>query len=160
MGLGLNSHTLMEIAGLARGTEYDAFNIGGDLLLGGELELSLYDLGSGLFSPELGDSFDLFMAETITGGFDLWTTAMLGGGLDWQLDFLADAIGSMDVVRLSVVTGSTVPIPPALWLFGSGLLGLVAIARNRKPGTVDSARKQQGWKFTGRFRNHLMLAKH
>ena len=116
MGLGLNSRTIMEIAGLGRGTEYDAFDIGGDLSLGGELEVSLYDLGSGLFAPQLGDSFDLFMADTISGDFDLLTLAALGGGLGWQLDVLADAIGITDIVRLSVVT-SAVPVPAAAWLF-------------------------------------------
>lgn len=131
MALGLSSHTIMEVAGLARGTEYDAFNIGGELWLGGELEVSLYDTGSGLFDPQLGDTFDLFMADTITGDFDLWTLAALGGGLGWQLDVLADAIGLTDVVRLSVVT-SAVPVPPAVWLFGSGLLGLIGVARRRQ----------------------------
>jgi hypothetical protein len=29
------------------------------------------------------------------------------------------------------VTPSTVPIPPALWLFGSGLLGLIGVARKK-----------------------------
>jgi hypothetical protein len=27
-----------------------------------------------------------------------------------------------------------IPVPPALWLFGSGLLGLVGIARRKKAG--------------------------
>jgi len=31
-----------------------------------------------------------------------------------------------------VVTGTVVPIPAAVWLFGSGLLGLVGIARRRR----------------------------
>ena len=131
MGLGLNSHTLMEIAGLGRGTEYDAIDIGGDLSLAGALEIGFYDAGSGLFAPHLGDSFDLFTADTITGRFDLLTLATLGGGLGWQLDVLPDAIGLTDVVRLSVVT-AVVPIPPAFWLFGSGLLGLIGIARRRQ----------------------------
>ena len=30
------------------------------------------------------------------------------------------------------VSLSPVPLPPALWLFGSGLLGLIGIARRRK----------------------------
>jgi hypothetical protein len=30
------------------------------------------------------------------------------------------------------IVTSTVPIPPSIWLFGSGLLGLVAIARRKK----------------------------
>ncbi|MDH3948810.1 MAG: hypothetical protein OEU74_07600, partial [Gammaproteobacteria bacterium] len=131
MSLGLNSRTIMEIAGLDRGAEYDAFTIDGTLSLGGELDVMLYDPGSGLFAPQLGDSFDLFLAETIAGDFDLWTLAALGGGLDWQVDVLADAIGTTDVMRLSVVA-SAVPVPPAVWLFGSGLLGLIGIARRRQ----------------------------
>ena len=39
-----------------------------------------------------------------------------------------------DIVQLAVGQGvyavvETVPVPPALWLFGSGLLGLIGIAR-------------------------------
>ena len=33
---------------------------------------------------------------------------------------------------LYAIYDSTVPIPPAIWLFGSGLLGLIGIARRRK----------------------------
>lgn len=132
LGLGVGSHTLMELGGLVRGDEYDAFAIGGNLFLDGELEVSLFDLGGGLFAPQLGDSFDLFSAEVINGNFDLLTLATLGGGLGWNLDFLTDEIGSLDIARLSVVSASTVPVPPAVWLFGSGLLGLVGVARRRK----------------------------
>lgn len=31
-----------------------------------------------------------------------------------------------------VSIGPTVPLPPAFWLLGSGLLGLVAVARRKK----------------------------
>jgi hypothetical protein len=37
-----------------------------------------------------------------------------------------------DAEILFTSSGSVVPIPPAVWLFGSGLLGLVGIARRRK----------------------------
>ena len=134
LNLGIGAHTLMEIGGLVRGDEYDAFDIGGDLkILGGELEISLFDTGGGLFNPELGDSFDLFSAESISGDFDVLTLAVLGSGLGWQLDFLTDAVGTLDVARLSVVA-SAVPVPAAVWLFGSGLLGLIGTARRRTTG--------------------------
>ena len=129
---GVGSNTFIELGGYGRGDEYDAFNIGGNLFLDGELEVGLYDMGSGLFNPQLGDSFDLFSAETITGNFDLLTLALLGDGLDWDLSYLTDEIGTLDIARLSVVTASTVPVPAAVWLFASGLLGLVAVARRRK----------------------------
>ena len=67
LSLGVTSNSQFEIGGMGRGTEYDAFAIGGALSLGGNLEVSLYDVGSGLFSPQAGDSFDLFTADTISG---------------------------------------------------------------------------------------------
>jgi T5SS/PEP-CTERM-associated repeat protein len=125
---GLDSSNVMEIAGLARGTEYDAFDVGNTLTLAGELNVELLDL----FTPQLGDIFDLFTAKTIAGEFDLLSLAALGGGLGWQLDVLVDAIGGItDVVRLSVVN-SAVPVPAAVWLFCSGLLGLIGMARRRQ----------------------------
>ena len=32
----------------------------------------------------------------------------------------------------NIVAGSVVPVPPAVWLFGSGLIGLIGIARRQK----------------------------
>ena len=46
-------------------------------------------------------------------------------GYDINLDGIATAI-STDVINTSVV-----PVPAAVWLFGSGLLGLVGVARRR-----------------------------
>lgn len=39
---------------------------------------------------------------------------------------------SQDNVTFSNLIVSAVPVPPAVWLFGSGLLGLVGIARRKK----------------------------
>jgi hypothetical protein len=50
-------------------------------------------------------------ADPLTGMFDTNTTSL---GVDL------------------VVTFAAVPVPPAVWLFGSGLLGLVGVARRRK----------------------------
>ena len=46
------------------------------------------------------------------------------GSLYVDAAFLGDATGTF--------TYSEVPVPAAAWLFGSGLLGLTARARNRK----------------------------
>jgi hypothetical protein len=118
----------VEIGGLLQGTEYDWLDVGGTATLGGTLDVSLFDIGTGLFEPSLGDSFDILTADTIEGEFDILTLALLGDGLKWDLNYILDDSGT-DFVRLSV---SQVPIPAAVWLFGSGLIGLLGIARRKK----------------------------
>ena len=82
-----------------------------------------------MFTLHAGDSFDILTAEQLQGSFSLLTLAALDPGLKWDISYLTDAIGTTDVVRLSV---DAVPIPPAIWLFGSGLLGLIGVARKHK----------------------------
>ncbi len=120
---------LIEIGGLLDG-QYDVLDIAGTASLGGTLDVSLSDSGAGVFAPALNDSFDILMAESILGDFDSFLLAGLGNGLAWQLDLFADEIGTTDVLRLSVV--SAVPVPAAVWLFGSGLLALLGLGRRRK----------------------------
>jgi hypothetical protein len=54
-----------------------------------------------------------------TTGFPLQFTLFAGDSVWARTDFAAG------------FTLSTVPVPPALWLFGSGLLGLIGVARRR-----------------------------
>ena len=129
MVLGMTNTTVMELGGLVRGTEYDAFDIGGSLTLGGALDIDLSDPGSGLFTPQAGDGFDLFIAETISGSFDNLQFPTLDRGLRWELAVLADATGTRDIVRLNV---AAVPLPAAGWLFGVVLPGLAGLARRGK----------------------------
>jgi len=117
----------VEIGGTGPG-QFDVLKVSGTATLDGTLSVSLFDLGSGLFTPHLGDSFDILTADLIQGGFSSLTLATLDPGLKWDISYLTDAIGTTDVVRLSV---AAVPIPAGVWLFGSGLLGLVGVARRR-----------------------------
>jgi fibronectin-binding autotransporter adhesin len=131
-GLGDLALTYIELGGNERGTEYDAIDIAGTASLDGELQVDWYDLGlgDGLFNAEVGDVFDIFYAETIIGEFDLLTLAILDESLKWDLQYLLDDSG-MDIVRLNVIAASAVPVPAAVWLFGSGLIALVGIARRK-----------------------------
>jgi T5SS/PEP-CTERM-associated repeat protein len=126
----INSTLAIEIGGLIAGSEYDVLDVTGIAALAGILDVDLYDLGSGLFEPAEGDTFDIVTAESITGEFDFLSLVSLGNGLSWQVDYLVDAINTTDVVRLSVI--SAVPIPNAMWLFGSGLIGVTVFSRRGK----------------------------
>jgi hypothetical protein len=121
----------VEIGGTGLG-EFDSLNIFGTATLDGALNVTFYDFGfgSGLYTPQAGDSFDILTAQILNGQFSALNLAALDNGLTWNISYLTDAIDTTDIVRLSVV--SAVPVPPAIWLFGSGLIGLIGIARKRK----------------------------
>jgi hypothetical protein len=143
----------VEIGGLLAGTEHDVLNVSGTATLGGTLNVSLIDLGSGHFTPHLGDSFDILSADQLQGSFSSLTLAALDPSLRWDIGYLTDAIGTTDVVRLSV---DAVPVPPAVWLFGSGLLGLVGIARRKVRPTRTAHRHAKAGHAAGVTRRTYM----
>lgn len=135
----VNSTLHIEIGGLAAGSGgYDALHVTGLAELGGTLAVDLYDFGGGPFSPQAGDFFDIVEADTLSGEFDFFTLALMAPGLVWKLDYLVDAFGTTDVLRLSV---APIPLPPAAWLMGGALLGLLARVRPQGRAQVRLAVK-------------------
>lgn len=110
--LEASSETILDIAGLTRGTEYDSIAVGGTLTLGGTLSIVLADG----FLPAAGQEFLLLEAGALTGSFAAMLLPSVAG-----LNFLLDQDATS--LRLSV---QAVPLPAAAWLLISacGLLGL------------------------------------
>jgi hypothetical protein len=65
------------------------------------------------------ESFDL--PDAVENQSEVWFAFWLDNG---EGDF-----AKVDNIK---VTATVVPVPPAVWLFGTGLLGLVGVARRRK----------------------------
>jgi hypothetical protein len=83
-----------------------------------------FDFGS--YIPDVGDSW-IFLTGNVTGYQDNFLLDIQqAGNILFELDIVADGL------RLTAVADqSTVPVPAAAWLFGSGLLGLFGAGRIR-----------------------------
>jgi hypothetical protein len=87
------------------------------------------DIGSSPTSQALYE-----FASTATGT----TLAQKNGAISTTLlgTFTASLVGGVFTLDYAAAGAATTPIPAALWLFGSGLLGLAGVGRRRK---VDAA---------------------
>ncbi len=107
---------------LASATSYDILNVTGEVSLAGMLKVILYDH----YEPAYGTYFDFLTAELLNGKFDSITGA---AGYRWSVAYL-DLIGLDGKIDTARLTANEVPIPAALWLFVSGMLGIIGL-RNR-----------------------------
>jgi hypothetical protein len=153
-GNGTISGTVQGNGGtLGVGTSIGSLGIGGDLFLdGGVLE---FEANSLLNTDQLWVGGDVALADgivevilgytpapqdvltflTIAGtlntlsGFDgIVGVAAAGSGVALGTQFTVDLGGQL----FQGTVTSVVPIPPSVWLFGSGLLGLIGISRRKK----------------------------
>jgi len=139
---------------LGPGTSTGILDIAGDLLLtGADLELEAYSvldtdilrvggdvlLDGGLmtvvlgYTPDINDVLSFFM---VTGSFDIGSgfegirgIAAQGSGVAAGTKFLVDLGGV-------IYEGQVVPVPAALWLFGSCLLALGGLGRRRRAAST------------------------
>lgn len=102
----------MEIAGLARGAGYDALNITGAVSFDGTLRVLFIDG----FTPEAGQSFDLFDFDSVSGTFETLDLPSLTAGLAWDTSGLY-ADGTLAIIAAAI------PEPGAC----AALLGIVAL---------------------------------
>lgn len=78
------------------------------------------------------DTFSSIVSSTGPSQIDDYGIMSIGSGIR-SIVFDEDSFGDDIGLRyIQAATISAVPIPPALWLFGYGLLGLIVIARRKK----------------------------
>ncbi|MEM6331373.1 MAG: retropepsin-like aspartic protease, partial [Planctomycetota bacterium] len=91
----------IEIGGLLAGAEHDQLRVDGGVALGGTLEVSLVDLGAGLFAPVAGDQFTILTASEGLGGEF--------ASLDLPADFAWDVLYNATSVELVVLGPAGLP---------------------------------------------------
>lgn len=109
----------IELGTLFYGTTSEWISVGATADLGGVLDLR-EAMG---FNPAVGDSWTLLSATTLMGTFsDVWFPVV--PNWVWSLTYTDQEV---------ILSGSAsaVPVPAALWLFGSGLFALIGVARRR-----------------------------
>ncbi len=84
----------IEIGGSLPGSEFDVLDITGKAALGGTLDVSLLNLGGGLFAPSLGDSFEILNTDDGLDGttFSTLNLPALSSGLFWNIDYDANNV--------------------------------------------------------------------
>ena len=106
------AHLALDLGGLTRKTGYDFFGVTGLLTLGGSLDVSLL----GAFTPQAGNTFDLFDSTTLAGSFASGSVHLptLTGRLRW----LTEQLPTTGVI--SVFSGGAKWAASATAAWGSG----------------------------------------
>jgi len=122
VALAATNVTDMELGGTLRGSEYDAVDVAGTLILGGVLNVSFIDLITSGYKAQAGDLFTLFSASLIQGDFSTVVFPSLDPGLVWAISHTSTSYS------LSV---SAVPTPSAIWLVLSGIVSIAVSAKRQ-----------------------------
>ena len=86
--------------------------------------LDLYADGTQVLGPDFDPVVNASGVWDVTGAADVTFTSSFA---------IALTNNSLEeITRIQSITIETIPIPAAVWLFGSGLLGLVGIAKRKK----------------------------
>ncbi|MES9901924.1 MAG: VPLPA-CTERM sorting domain-containing protein [Sedimenticola sp.] len=120
------STLFMELAGNGgvAGTDFDQIIFTGDILDLTDVGLEVTFFGG--FMAEAGDSFQLFDFSGVNSVIDPFQALLLPDFTNADLEWDISTLYSDGTLGVNV---SAVPLPAAVWLFGSALLGLVAFRR-------------------------------
>ncbi len=129
---------------------HDVIDVTGTVTLGAS---SILDLVFS-YAPAVTDYFDILLADVISGDWGSVSAIFpeppppecgeeeeecfipealySSGDYGYDVSIIQDAIGSTDVLRLTITSApAVVPVPAAVWMFGSALAGL-GLLRRRK----------------------------
>jgi len=94
--------------------------------VGTSISLSIYDLGGSLITAQSD------ISDASWSGFNAGSYSLDLGGQNIGRIRIEDQPVGTHIVGIDNLAFSPVPVPAAAWLFGSGLIGLIGIARRKK----------------------------
>ena len=89
---GHNGALNIELGGLTAGTQYDRLVIDGAATLDGTLNVSLVNLGGGMFAPTLGNVFSIIEADNVGGTFSTLNLPTLASDKMWFIGYEETAV--------------------------------------------------------------------
>ena len=112
---------------------------------GSSLGVSIGDVvgfaGPNGFGDHIATNTTTALSKNLTGSSNFILGLSTDNGASWIADAAVIAIGAnaytvtfgtgANVIQVDVTVVPPVPVPAAVWLFGSGLIGLVGIARRK-----------------------------
>lgn len=99
--------------------DFSNLNTGSDV---GSIDITGFLSGGGIVTQTFDPIVDLWTTVTFTG-FEALSSLTIGAATNGA---------SLAMDNLAVMVVNAVPIPPAFYLFGSGLLGLIGISRGKQ----------------------------
>lgn len=127
----------LDLAGTTAASGYEQVVIDGFATLGGELWINLEEA----FVPSLGDSFELLIANSITGTFDALLLPELSSGLGWDIIYAPNQV-TLEVTSSFVAgdyndDGVVDTADYTVWRDNLGLS--ILLPGDSTPGTVSQA---------------------
>lgn len=94
-----------------------------------DLTIGAFDYNTAVYDPAtIGGANGIFTLSVNPNGVSSGVSSVLGNTINSGTDLLLEADGNLNLVA--------VPLPPALWLFGSVVLGMVGIGRRTGAGAA------------------------
>jgi hypothetical protein len=122
-----NVARILTVESLVSQTVFDGLTLGSGTYFVGMVIDSGFAVWDTTTSPSL-----FTVPGTAAASPTQYTSTTFDAGFHPASDFLADLTANNALMISIDGTVSSVPIPAAAWLFGSGLIGLIGVARRRK----------------------------